>query len=385
MSDAVATVAARVRELDVLLAQLTAGRGPGGPLLFGRADEAAPGSRFEASIVAAGTPAAGPSWTEPFATLLREFASPAGAAVDPASAVDFGPGLGVGATGAPAAVVDPIARGRISRPFRLDAGEAGGGHDGLDIAAPLGTPVRAMAPGLVRFAGRLADGAVAVRVEHADGSEAWYGHLDPTVSVRVGDRVAAGDLLGQVGLTGRTTGPHLHLELWYAGRPIDPEPVLRSGRLPGAAGSTAVEPALRRFDAVASTIPYADEIRAAAVRAGIDPLLLAALVRTESGFRRDAVSRAGAMGLSQLMPATAQSLGVTDPFDPAQNLDGGARYLAGNLRIFGRVDLALAAYQAGKAAVRRAGGIPESPVTRGYVARVLETWARYLSRAESGR
>jgi hypothetical protein len=370
MSDTVVAVAARVRELDALLARLVDGAWPGGTVPVSATGDPAPGPEPP------GLPAGdfGAAWTAPFATVLRSVAEPGPVAVTGTDGPIESP------------VVDPVPGGRISQPFTLGLASAGEGHDGLDIAAPLGTPVRAMAAGVVRFAGRHPDGAVVVRVEHADGSQSWYAHLDPAVPVRVGDRVAPGQTVGRIGLTGRTTGPHLHLELWFGGRPIDPEPILRSGRLPGAlAGPTDPTTALGRFDAVASTIPYAAEIRAAAVRAGIDPLLLAALVRTESGFRPDAVSRAGAMGLTQLMPATARSLGVADPFDPAANLEGGARYLAGNLRIFGRVDLALAAYQAGKAAVRRAGGIPDSPVTQGYVARVLETWSRYLAAAEGGQ
>ncbi len=268
-------------------------------------------------------------------------------------------------------------------------------HDGVDFGAELGSPVRAMASGVVEFAGRYPDGAVVVKVRHADGSTALYAHLAADLDVRAGDRVAAGDRLGVVGMTGNTTGPHLHLELTVGGRDVDPLPVLAAGRLPGAADgsldtsvlpsaavSSTTSAALARFDAVADGIPYAAEIRAAATAAGIDPLLLASLVRTESSFHADAVSRCGALGLCQLMPANAKALGVTDPFDPAQNLRAGARYFARNLQIYGRVDVALAAYQAGKGAVAAAGGgIPNSPTTRHYVNRVLHTWAGYMEAA----
>jgi soluble lytic murein transglycosylase-like protein len=157
--------------------------------------------------------------------------------------------------------------------------------------------------------------------------------------------------------------------------PGTPDPALATlGQPPGAVGAAV----LARFDAVAHRIPYAAEIRSAAIEAGIDPLLLASMVRAESNFRADAVSRAGAMGLTQLMPATAKALGVDNPFDPAENLRGGARYIGSNLRIYGRVDLALAAYQAGKGAVAAAGGIPDSPTTRNYIAVILRTWSGYL-------
>ncbi len=115
---------------------------------------------------------------------------------------------------------------------------------------------------------------------------------------------------------------------------------------------------------------WAPAIAEAARRHGLDPRLLAALVWVESSFRPDAVSPAGAVGLTQLMPATAAGLGV-DPRDPLENLEGGARYLAAQIRRFGSVELGLAAYQAGPAAVAAAGGMP-SASTRAYVERVLD-------------
>jgi hypothetical protein len=272
-------------------------------------------------------------------------------------------------------------------------------HDGVDYAAPLGRAVHAIAAGKVVAAGRASDGAVIVRIRHADGSETLYAHLDPHLDVRGGDRVAPGEQIGAIGLTGHTTGPHLHVELTRNGRKLDVERTLDAGRLPGAdtaridrsvlpatvasptAPSAATADALARFDRIAGRIPHAAEIRAAAVRAGVDPLLLTSLVRAESGFRADAVSRVGAQGLAQLMPATSRSMGVKDPFDPASNVAAGARYLANNLRLYGRVDLALAAYQAGKGAVARAGGIPGSPTTHHYVDRILGYWSDYLEDA----
>ena len=116
--------------------------------------------------------------------------------------------------------------------------------------------------------------------------------------------------------------------------------------------------------------PWAGAIDAAAGKAGVDPRLLAAITQAESGFNPGALSGAGAVGLTQLMPGTASGLGV-DPTDPVANLAGGARYLAGQLDSFGRVDLAVAAYNAGPGAVRQAGGVPEYPETQAYVRRVL--------------
>lgn len=117
--------------------------------------------------------------------------------------------------------------------------------------------------------------------------------------------------------------------------------------------------------------PFAALIEQAAARHGIDPQLLRALVLVESGYRVDAVSPAGAAGLTQLMPATARELGVADRFDAASSLMGGADYLARQLDRFGDLRLALAAYNAGPSRVARLGRIPNIPETRDYVRRVL--------------
>lgn len=118
-------------------------------------------------------------------------------------------------------------------------------------------------------------------------------------------------------------------------------------------------------------------IDAAAQRHGVRPALLRGLVEQESQFKIDAVSSAGARGLTQLMPGTARELGV-DPGDPAQALDGGARYLSQQLKRFdGNEELALAAYNAGPGAVQRYGGIPPFRETQGYVRKVLGNAARY--------
>jgi soluble lytic murein transglycosylase-like protein len=122
--------------------------------------------------------------------------------------------------------------------------------------------------------------------------------------------------------------------------------------------------------------PWAATIDAVAASEGIDGRLLAALVWTESNFRPDAVSHAGAYGMAQLMPGTARGLGV-DPRDPVANLTGGARYLGYQLDAFGRVDLALAAYNAGPGRVRAAGhAVPNIVETQLYVVRVLDRYEK---------
>jgi soluble lytic murein transglycosylase-like protein len=116
---------------------------------------------------------------------------------------------------------------------------------------------------------------------------------------------------------------------------------------------------------------WADEIETAANGAGLDPRLLAAMIWQESGFDPGAVSPSGAIGLTQLMPATAAGLDV-DPASSIENLAGGARYLSWAIDEFGSIELGLAAYNAGPNRVREAGGIPEIPETRAYVPAVLD-------------
>ena len=125
-------------------------------------------------------------------------------------------------------------------------------------------------------------------------------------------------------------------------------------------------------------MPFADEINAAAARHKLDPALLAGLIRQESNFDPAAASPAGARGLTQLMPATAAGLGVKDPTDPAQAIEGGARYLRQQLDRFGSDPIrALAAYNAGPGAVLRHGGVPPYAETQAYVRKVQEFAAEY--------
>lgn len=100
-----------------------------------------------------------------------------------------------------------------------------------------------------------------------------------------------------------------------------------------------------------------------------------AMIRVESGYRPSALSHVGAIGLAQLMPETARRLGV-NPHDPAQNLDGGARYLLAQMSTFGSLELALAAYNAGPGAVERYGGVPPYAETVGHVRKVMAAYRR---------
>jgi soluble lytic murein transglycosylase-like protein len=116
----------------------------------------------------------------------------------------------------------------------------------------------------------------------------------------------------------------------------------------------------------------------------VDPSLIKAIIANESGFNANATSNAGAQGLMQLMPGTASGLGVTDAYDPAQNVWGGTRYIRGLLdRFGGNTELAVAAYNAGPGAVEKYNGVPPYAETQNYVQNVLASFEKY--RAEIPR
>lgn len=111
---------------------------------------------------------------------------------------------------------------------------------------------------------------------------------------------------------------------------------------------------------------------------GLDEKFVKALIRQESGFQPNAKSHAGAMGLMQLMPGTAKELGVTDAFNPEQNIMGGTKYIGNLLKQYGgNKELALAAYNAGPGAVKKYGGIPPYTETQNYVKKVLSNYQNY--------
>ena len=140
----------------------------------------------------------------------------------------------------------------------------------------------------------------------------------------------------------------------------------------GALAAAQTSPSAAPVTGAGGSSAFDAQINAAASANGIDPALLKGLVSQESGFNPDARSGAGAVGLTQLMPGTAAGLGVTNPLDPAQSLQGGAKYLREQLDRFGGDEkLALAAYNAGPGAVQKYGGVPPYAETQNYVNSVM--------------
>jgi transglycosylase-like protein with SLT domain len=178
-----------------------------------------------------------------------------------------------------------------------------------------------------------------------------------------------------------------------AGGAIEPQSVLRGCRDQSCTSETPRAPTsqatLPHPNAAASPAPAApttfdDLIEKTAFRYHVDPQLVEAVVRVESDGNPRALSSKGAQGLMQLIPATAQRLGVQDPNDPRQNVEGGVSYLRYLLdRFGGDVSLALAGYNAGENSVVRSGGIPHFKETQTYVRRVTELYGAGTGLAES--
>jgi len=137
---------------------------------------------------------------------------------------------------------------------------------------------------------------------------------------------------------------------------------------PAATATSPADPATEPLDRIVSE---------AAQRHDVDPALVKAVIKTESGWNPLAVSRKGALGLMQLIPETAQRFGVGNPFDPVQNVEGGTMYLRTLLdRYNGDLKKTLAAYNAGERAVDESGGVPPIPETQMYVQKVTDAYFR---------
>jgi soluble lytic murein transglycosylase-like protein len=181
-------------------------------------------------------------------------------------------------------------------------------------------------------------------------------------------------LSGIIGLG--LVSPRLSLAEMY--KYVDENGVIHFTNIPDKRYNLVLKDRWVRFRLGASFDQYDPVIRKTSDRYGVDHALVKAVIKAESNFDTQAISRAGAKGLMQLMPGTAKALGVNDSFHPADNIEGGVRYLRYLIDLFnGNLQLVLAAYNAGEEAVFRYDGIPPYQETRTYVQRVLEYFQNY--------
>ena len=287
-------------------------------------------------------------------------------------------------------------------------------HDAVDYAIPGGTELRVPDYGVpftvtrvrndkkgygnyVDLSGNINGHKVDLRLAHLQNGG---------VNVEVGQTLNPGDLIGLSGNTGNSRGKnggyHLHLETRVDGKAVDPRNfmletnssnLLADNNAPEVTGTTfngevlpglspngvlgaSLTPMGMSGGAPASTpsTPYADIIDGAAQKYGIDNELIQAIVQVESDWNPNAKSNKGAMGLMQLMPDTARSLGVRNAYDPAQNIEGGSKYIAQLInRYGGDVSKALMAYNCGPGKVKR-GRIPKA--SRAYANKVMGIYNR---------
>ncbi len=172
--------------------------------------------------------------------------------------------------------------------------------------------------------------------------------------------------------------PHLSLAEIY--KYVDENGVVHFTNVPDKRYTLVLRDGWVRFRLGANFDQYDPVIRKTSERYGVDHALVKAVIKAESNFDPQAISRAGAEGLMQLMPGTAKALGVNNSFHPGDNIEGGVRHLRYLLDLFnGNLQLALAAYNAGEEVVFRYDGIPPYQETRTYVQRVLEYFQNYSS------
>lgn len=163
-------------------------------------------------------------------------------------------------------------------------------------------------------------------------------------------------------------------------------PTIKAQRILKEEGASGAAPIILKRSYRQSVGQFSSLVSEKADKYRLDPDLLMAVIKTESDFNPYAVSPKGAMGLMQLMPGTASRLGVKDSFDPAQNIDGGSRYLRYLLDYFnGSVSLALAAYNAGENAVTRWQNIPPYKETQQYVRKIMSDYRKETVPIAGGR
>lgn len=230
---------------------------------------------------------------------------------------------------------------RITSNYGMRGGKM---HHGIDLAYGGNEPINSNINGTVVYSGWGQQGSGyggygnVVAVRDNSGNVHLYAHMNK-VNVSKGQTIKQGDLLGLAGNTGNSQGNHLHYEIRKNGQlknTINPINYVQGFGAKNTQTSGGI-----------SGVKYADIINQASAKYGVPSNILAGLIQTESGFNPNAKSYAGAMGLTQLMPGTAKSLGVSNAYDPYQNIMGGANYLAQMISRFGNVRDALSAYNMG--------------------------------------
>jgi membrane-bound lytic murein transglycosylase B len=216
--------------------------------------------------------------------------------------------------------------------------------------------------------------AIAAAAERIQQLRTLIAHVETGVSTQVGESGPAGTTFASAldSAQSEATGPPVTAGAYTP--PIE-QAAARYGLDPAQSETTGPT---ATAESTAAAGAYTPLIEQAAARYGLDPAILQGLIQQESGFDPSARSSAGALGLTQLMPSTAASLGVSEPLDPAQSIEGGARYLSQLLHQFaGNTADALAAYNAGPGAVQQYGGVPPYAETQQYVTDVLGYAASY--------
>ncbi|MGH2854955.1 MAG: lytic transglycosylase domain-containing protein [Solirubrobacteraceae bacterium] len=249
-----------------------------------------------------------------------------------------------------------------------------GGHDGWQPATPAIAAAAERVQQLQALIAQVEAGASTRVGGSGSGGATFASALDSAQSGAMGSAAAAG-----ASYPAPAAGGYMTADSYLSAVPAS-----EGSAVPAARAYSSAAPYPASAGAAGEGSAYTPLIEAAAARYGLDPAILHGLIQQESGFDPSARSSAGALGLTQLMPSTAASLGVTEPLDPAQSIEGGARYLSQLLHQFaGNTADALAAYNAGPGAVQQYGGVPPYSETQHYVAAVLGYAAAYSQEAGS--